>query len=68
LRWGKLKIPFVIGNQCIPIKNTLGSSALVYVVRAVYKFNFRLLINEHLTNGDQWEKGNAVIQIHVFFK
>ena len=21
---GKLKIPFVIGNQCIPIKNILG--------------------------------------------
>jgi hypothetical protein len=24
LRWGKLKISFVIGNQCIPAKNTLG--------------------------------------------
>jgi len=27
---------------------------VVYVVRAVYKFDFRLLINKHLANGDQW--------------
>jgi len=36
------------------------------VVRAVHKFDFRLVINEtlHLTNGDRW-KGHSVIEIHV---
>jgi len=41
---------------------------MVYAVSAVYKSDFGLLINKHLTNGDQWgKKGHAVIEIQGFF-
>jgi hypothetical protein len=39
---------------------------MLSVVRAVHEFDFRLVINEHLTNGDQWKEGHAVIETHVF--
>jgi hypothetical protein len=68
---GKVEcILLVSSSLCIPVKNTLGWSAVVfcaceiiqlcpvvfYIVRAVHKFYLRLVINEYLTNGHQWKK------------
>jgi hypothetical protein len=69
-------------NQCIPIKNTLGSSAVVlfacdiiqlfslvfYVVKAAHKFDFTPVIKKKLINGYQWKVGHAVIETHVFYR
>jgi hypothetical protein len=43
-------------------------SAVLYVVRAVHKFYFRLAVNEYLTNGDQWKDGHAVTETSVFHR
>jgi hypothetical protein len=39
-------------------------SVVFCVVRTAHEFDFRLVINEHLTNGDQ-RPGHAVTEIHV---
>ena len=39
------------------------SSVVFYVVTAVNKFDFRLVINgKNLTNGDQWKEGIGVVE------
>jgi hypothetical protein len=42
-------------------------SAAFCVVRAVHKFDFRLVINEKRKNGDRYT-GHAVTETHVFDK
>jgi hypothetical protein len=68
-------LSFVISNQCIPVKNISGWSAVVFcaceiiqlfslvfcVVRAVHNFDFRLVINEEKLR-------RALIETHVFWK
>jgi hypothetical protein len=39
---------------------------LFCVVGAVYKFDFRLVMNETPNNGDQWKERHAVIENFVF--
>jgi hypothetical protein len=34
-------------------------SVVFYVVRAVHKFDFRLVIKETTENGDQWKEGDS---------
>lgn len=65
----------MIRNLCIPVKNTFGSTAVVFcackiiqlisvvsrMVGVLYKFNVRRVLREHTSNGDQWEEINAVV-------
>ena len=41
-------------------------SVVFYVVRAVLKFDFRLVIKKNLSNSDQKKEDRAVIQTNVF--
>jgi hypothetical protein len=77
LCWGKMTLPcYVTCNQCgmkprhvLCVWNNADFSVPFCVVRAVHKFDFRLVTNEHLTNGNRYllkKMRNAMIQIHVF--
>lgn len=79
--FGKAQCPLLLTSyRCMSFKNTLGWTALAFcprkikqlssvvfcVVRAVLKFDLRLVTNNTPNKWRQWKEGHAVIETHVF--